>query len=220
MRKLLLGLIAALLAIGVPLAYADDENSVYEIRVTNLMRGQSLTPIMVAVHRPGVKLFTPGQPVSAELAILAEGGDTAPLSTVLAANPDVLEVITIAGRTGPGKTSVARVRTSGKFTNVSAAAMLIPTNDGFFAVKDVAVPRGRDVLVVESEAYDAGSEPNDELCANIPGPVCGGEGASPFAGGEGFVHIHAGIHGIGSLPAATFDWRNPVVEVSIQRVKQ
>ena len=219
MQKYLFSVITALLAFGTIPAIADDDGKFYEIRITNVMRGQSLTPIMVAVHKPGVKLFTPGQPASAELAILAEGGNTAALSAVLAANPDVLEVITIPGLLGPGKTAVARVRTTGKFMNVSAAAMLIPTNDAFFAIKDVAVPHGRDVLEVVSEAYDAGSEPNDELCANIPGPVCRGEGASPFAGGEGFVHIHAGIHGIGSLPAATYDWRNPVVEATIQRVK-
>lgn len=219
MNKFLVVLTAALLAFGMPAAYADDDGGAfYEIRVTNVTRGQSFTPIMIAVHKPGVKFFTVGQPASTELAALAEGGDTAPLSAVLKANPDVLDVITLPGLLGPGQTTVTRVRTTGKFTHMSAAAMLIPTNDGFFALKDVAGPRGRDLLTVESPAYDAGSEPNDELCANIPGPVCGGEGGSPFAGGEGAVHIHAGIHGIGSLPAATFDWRNPVAEISIQRV--
>ena len=223
MNKLLIGLTAALLVLGVPTAYADGGDGgsgFYEIRVTNITRGQSFTPIMVAVHRAGVALFTSGQPASAELATLAESGDTGPLSAMLANNPDVLEVITIPGRLAPGKTAVTRIRTSGQFNHVSAAAMLIPTNDAFFAIMDVAGPRGRGLLMVESPAYDAGSEPNDELCTSIPGPICRGEGASPFAGGEGFVHIHAGIHGIGSLPAADFDWRNPVVEISIQRVSQ
>lgn len=70
----------------------------------------------------------------------------------------------------------------------------------------------------ESPAYDAGSEPNDEQCVNIPGPVCGGAGGSPDTGGEGYVHIHAGIHGIGDLVAADRDWRNPVAKVVIKRV--
>ncbi len=220
MHKLLIGLTAALLAHGVPTAYADDDAGLYEIRVTNVTRGQSMTPIMVAVHKPGVKLFTPGEPASAELAALAEGGDTGPLSAVLAANPDVLKVLTIPGLLGPGKTAVTRIRTSGRFSHVSAAAMLIPTNDGFFALNGIAGPRGHNMLMVESPAYDAGSEPNDELCSSIPGPVCGGEGGSPNAGGEDYVHVHAGIHGIGSLPAADFDWRNPIVEISIQRVSR
>lgn len=222
MYKSLLGLSAILMAFAMPPAQADDDTdtAVYEIHVTNVTRGQSFTPIMVAVHKAGVKLFALGQPASKELAALAEGGDTGPLSGVLTANPDVLEVITLPGLLAPGKTAVARIRTSGRFNHVSAAAMLIPTNDAFFALNDVAGPRGRDVLPLESPAYDAGSEPNDELCTSIPGPVCGGEGGSPQADGEGFVHIHAGIHGIGSLPAAQFDWRNPVAVISIQRVSQ
>jgi len=47
--------------------------------------------------------------------------------------------------------------------------------------------------------------------------VCGGVGGSPGIGGEGFVHIHAGIHGIGDLLPARYDWRNPVAKVVIQR---
>ena len=74
--------------------------------------------------------------------------------------------------------------------------------------------------VSRSPGYDAGSEPNDEDCDNIPGPVCGGEGASPDEGGEGFVHIQAGIHGIADLDPAERDWRNPVAEVTIRRVSR
>ena len=74
-----------------------------------------------------------------------------------------------------------------------------------------------------SPAYDAGSEPNDELCAKIPGPACGGEGGSPDASGEGYVHIHihihAGIQGIGDLTSADYDWRNPTARIVIKRVK-
>jgi hypothetical protein len=33
-------------------------------------------------------------------------------------------------------------------------------------------------------------------------------------GGERFVHIRAGIHGIGNLNAAQRDWRNPVAEIN------
>lgn len=72
-----------------------------------------------------------------------------------------------------------------------------------------------------SPAYDAGTEADDELCAHIPGPptVCGGEGFNPSQEGDvNFLHIHAGIHGVGDLSAATFDWRNPVAKIVISRV--
>jgi hypothetical protein len=38
-------------------------------------------------------------------------------------------------------------------------------------------------------------------------------------GAEEYVHIHSGIHGIGDLDPAEFDWRNPVATIRIQKVK-
>ena len=212
-----------LMALGIMLAASAHANdgatgNNYEITVTNVTRGQSFTPILVATHKAGVSLFAEGSPASPELALLAEGGNTAPLAAVLGANPNVYDVTTIPGRLAPGKSVTVKVKMEDGFDHVSVAAMLIPTNDGFFALNGVRGPKGGRTLSFESPAYDAGSEPNDELCTNIPGPVCGGEGASPNAGGEGFVHIHAGIHGIGNLPAAERDWRNPVAEITIRRV--
>lgn len=103
------------------------------------------------------------------------------------------------------------------------AAMLIPTNDTFFSVMDVMVPRGRQEVMLFAPAYEAGSERNDELCASIPGPSfseCGGAGGGGKVGqGEGFVHISSGIHGIGSLKASIRDWRNPVAQIVIRHVK-
>ena len=32
---------------------------------------------------------------------------------------------------------------------------------------------------------------------------------------EGFIHVHAGIHGIGDLIEAERDWRNPVARIAI-----
>ncbi|MEZ5601637.1 MAG: hypothetical protein R3F36_12070 [Candidatus Competibacteraceae bacterium] len=61
--------------------------------------------------------------------------------------------------------------------------------------------------------------PTTNCALSIPGPLCGGEGGSPNVGGEGFVHIHAGIHGIGDLNAADYDWRNPVATVTVERVR-
>ena len=82
-------------------------------------------------------------------------------------------------------------------------------------------PLGNQTLTLYSPAYDAGSERNDELCASIPGPFfaeCGGAGSGGKpGGGEGYVHIHAGIHGIGDLHPAQRDWRNPVAQITIRR---
>jgi len=192
----------------------------YEVTVTNLTRGQVFTPILVASHQEGVRLFELGQPASVELEILAEGGDTGPLVASLRTKAQVLQVTDSGGPLPPGHSVTLAVRTTAKFDHVSVAAMLVPTNDGFFAINGVEGPRGDQTLTLFSPAYDAGTEENDERCVHIPGPppICAGEGFNASRqGAEGFVHIHAGIHGIGDLVAADRDWRNPVANVTIRR---
>lgn len=194
----------------------------YEVTITNLTRGQQFTPILVASHRPGVRLFTLGSPASAELATLAEEGNTSPLSGVLSSLPDVKAVTTTAGLLNPGRSVTVTIEGGGSFTHVSVGAMLIPTNDAFFAANGVEVPAGLETLTLFSPAYDAGSERNDELCTSIPGPSfseCNGPGGGArVGGGEGFVHIHAGIQGTGTFIRANRDWRNPVAQITMRRV--
>ena len=195
----------------------------FEVTVTNLTRGQQFTPILVASHQEGVRLFVLGSPASSELATLAEEGNTAPLAALLLATPGVGDIATSAGLLDPGRSITISVDAGGGFDHLSVAAMLIPTNDGFFALNGVEGPSGHQTLTLYSPAYDAGSERNDELCASIPGPFfteCGGAGGGGKpGGGEGYVHIHAGIHGIGDLDPARRDWRNPVAQITIRRTR-
>ena len=95
--------------------------------------------------------------------------------------------------------------------------MLVTTNDAFFAVNGVARPFRRQPGTHYAAAYDAGSEANNESCDFIPGPPCGNGGVRMQTGSEGYVHVHAGVHGIGDLDPAAYDWRNPVARVVIQR---
>jgi hypothetical protein len=193
----------------------------YEVTVTNLTRGQVFTPILVASHKARISLFTLGQPASQELESLAEAGDTAPLKALLSAMSEVKDVTDSGAPLPPGHSVTLTVKITGQFDHVSVAAMLVPTNDGFFALNGMEGPNGHQMSVHLSPAYDAGTEANDELCQNIPGPptVCTGEGFNRSrAGAEGYVHIHAGMHGIGDLVAAERDWRNPVARIAIRRV--
>jgi hypothetical protein len=213
----------------------------YEVTVTNLTRGQRFTPILVATHKQGVRLFELGSPASAQLRTLAEEGDTGPLAALLASMPEVKDVVTstppppASNLIDPGESVTLPVETSGGFDHVSLAAMLIPTNDAFFALNGVEGPRGNSELTIFVPAYDAGTEANDESCGSIPGPgfiECvtpsnpdGNGGGAMIGGGEGYVHIHAGIHGEGgglsssNLNASLRDWRNPVAKVTIRRVR-
>lgn len=190
----------------------------YEVTITNLTRGETFTPILVASHKRKFSLYELGEPASAELAIVAESGNTDPLKNKLLDYKIAYDVVSTGALLPPGESVTVKVKSSRSSRYISVASMLIPTNDAFIAVNGINVKRGHKTITVMSPAYDAGSEMNDELCANIPGPACGGEGLSE-ADGEGYVHIHAGIHGIGDLIAADYDWRNPTAKITIKRMR-
>ncbi len=197
---------------------ADGGSANYEVTITNLTRGQAFTPVLVASHRGAVKLFELGTAASAELSALAEGGDTGPLNTVLDNNRRVVDTNASEGLIMPGMSATVTVSARHGAKRISLASMLIPTNDSFIALNNMSAPKHGRSVVYFTPAYDAGSEPNDENCMHMPGPVCGGEGGSPGAGGEGYVHVSGGIAGIGDLAADTYDWRNPTAKIEIRRV--
>ncbi len=188
----------------------------YHVTITNITNSINFTPILVTSHRKGVSLYELGTPASDELAAIAEGGDTAPLTAVLEDDPRVADVQNSGDLLGPGQSVTVTVTAKHGASHISLASMMLPTNDGFIALNNVKAPR-HGTATYYSPGFDAGSEPNDELCISIPGPTCGGEGPSPGAGGEGYVHINRGIHGIGDLAPDVYDWRNSVAKVTITR---
>jgi hypothetical protein len=96
----------------------------YEVTITNLSKGQTFTPQLVVTHSADVRLFNPGEPAIAELALLAEGGDTGPLTGVLqSAGNAVGEVKTIPGLLLPGQTSTVRIEAGRGQAFISAAAV-------------------------------------------------------------------------------------------------
>jgi hypothetical protein len=205
---------ASLLALSTT-ASASDAKS-YDVTITNITHGQTFTPILVVSHKRGHPLFKLGDAASDELAQVAEGGDTGPLATHLLDYGIAYDTASSGGLLEPGKSVTVRVKVMDDFKYISVVSMLIPTNDAFFALNGVRAPkRSRTIMV---PAFDAGSEYNDELCVNIPGPVCKGEGYNTN-GGEGFVHIHPGISGKGDLASADYNWNNPTAKISIKRVK-
>jgi len=215
--------IASFLIIGLAFiaqsATASDYYPSYEVTVTNITKGQIFTPIMVASTKHNSQLFTLGEAASSELEIIAESGDPMPLANQLINMNNALDVATHDDVLLPGQSVTLKVRTNRKFRHVSVASMLVPSNDAFFAVNNIRGPKGKRPLIILAPAYDAGTENNDELCVSIPGPpfLCQGEAVSVDQG-EGFVHIHSGMHGIGDLSAAQHDWRGPVAKIRIQRV--
>ena len=213
-----------------------QEGPQFEVTITNLTRGQRFTPILMATHQDGFNLFRLGQPAMPQLKTLAEEGNNGPMVALLSGMTDLVKEVASSPApppldrlTGPGQSITLRIHGGGRFNHISIAAMLIPTNDAFFAVDAVPLPRGNDIVTVYAPAYDAGTEKNDEMCASIPGPgfpecvtpsnPSGDGGGAQNNQGEGFVHIHAGIHGIGNFMAANRDWRNPVAKIVIRRMQ-
>lgn len=210
-------------------AAASERAAMYEVTITNITKGQTFTPQLIVTHSAGVHLFTLGEPASEELSVLAEDGSTGPLTQLLEhAGAAVEDVKTISGLLGPGASATITVEADRGHQFLSAAAMLIPTNDNFFALNKERLPLfGSASYVVP--AYDAGTEANDQNCLHIPGPRCGGQGSSPGtnAGDEGYVYIGSGFHELGTvgegggevLKPEIYDWRNPVALIKVRRVK-
>lgn len=223
--------VAAAAALASATALADKGSRV-EVTITNLTRGQIISPVVVASHNAGFEpLFRLGSPASSELAYVAEDAILDPLIAALDDDPDVYDVETVFDfdMDGmpvpilPGKSASVVVEVRGGFHLLSMAGMLVTTNDAFFALRGVRVPNHR-TSIHYSPAYDAGSEANNEDCDYIPGPPCGNGGVRDTAGAEGYVHIHAGIHGVPDLDGvrdldpSMHDWRNPVAEISVTRL--
>lgn len=207
--------------IGFTSMAAAQQAQQYTVTITNLTPGQTFTGQFVATHSSNFSMFELGAPASESLEIMAEGGDTGPLTGDVA--NFATDVLTIGAMLGPGETASTVVTGVPGRDSISVAAMLIPTNDTFFAVNGIRLPRNGEAEVF-SPGYDAGTEENDQSCANMPGPRCQGEGYSTDPG-EGVVHIGNGFHDLGDmdengaevLGPKVYDWRNSVARIVVRK---
>lgn len=223
-RSAALALVSLPVAVGAYLTTETDTAAgpvMYEVSITNITRGQIMSPPVVVTHSTGLELWQLGAAASPELTMIAEDAVNQPMINLLTASSAVadVQVATVAGGPiMPGKTATVMVQSDPTtFGHISLAGMLVTTNDAFFGLNAVALPMSGSESH-RSPAYDAGSEANTEQCAHIPGPPCGNAMVRVTNGAEGYVHIHAGFHGASDLKAAQFDWRNPVAVISVRRL--
>lgn len=196
--------------------------AVGRISITNLSN-QTLAPIVVATHRPGVTpIFVPGKAASNELATLAETGSPQALEVMLRNDPSVLFATHLAGTATvipPGATVSGDFVFDYGHTAVSVASMLVSTNDAFVAYSGAKIPTvGTHTYL--AHAWDAGSEANTEACTDLPGPPCSEDSgnARVTEGAEGIVLIHRGIHGTGDVTPSRYDWRGPVAMITVSGI--
>lgn len=191
----------------------------YEITVTNLAYRQPMSPFFVAVHnQDATPIFELGMPASPALATLAEEGDSADLVELYSG--ELSKGIHSASTKGDllvlGTSSTFLVNATYDMRYLSMVSMAVNTNDCFVGFNAVPLIDGKQFY---TPGYDAGSEENNELCSRIPGPACtdvAKEG--PSGNGEGAVHVHRGIHGIGDLTQSVYDWRNPMLHVAVKQI--
>jgi hypothetical protein len=213
----------------------------YRVTITNATRGQPVAPSIIATHTDAFRLFELGPtPVAGDidydyyfaLATMAETGYPFLVLDQVAASDGVWEAVALPTDRSPpvllpSESNSITISASGRAKYLSAVAMLGATNDAFYAVRGVQLPRGiGNSIHVYANAYDAGSEDNAESAATVG--ALGATDDDPITGfginenGENYIHVHAGIHGVGGedgLAAATHDWRNPVVEVTVERIQ-
>ena len=222
MKRIKIAITAAMLA-GLSTAstataedYYRPKARTYEVTITNITRGQILSPPVIFSHKRGFRLFELGQPASAEVAAIAEDAVNGPLEDALAVDPKVYDQATGTAPIPPGQSATLTLQSARGARFFGAIGMLVVTNDAFFGAQGVKLPRHGSVSF-RAVAYDAGSEGNSESCEEIPGPPCGNPGVRNVETAEGYVHVHAGIHGIGDLEPSQHDWRNPTVLITITR---
>jgi len=194
----------------------------YEVTVTNIAYLQPFGGFFVGVHNEHAeKVFELATAPSDALAVLAEDGDPSDMVALLEGSRDYLSAVGLTpGSDGPlfrGESFTFTVETNSEFPYVSFASMAINTNDCFVGVNSIKLQDG---MSFTTPGYDAGSEVNNELCSSIPGPACADIDTrnTSDGAGEGVVHIHRGVFGIGDIAADLYDWRNPMMLVSVVRL--
>lgn len=229
-RTLCAALFAASLS-AAPAANAVD----FDVTITNLSNSIYFTPLLVAAHPEGNNLFVTGQPASASLQAMAEGGDTSGLIADVNALGATVVDNPAGGLLAPTSSTTFNMNTDGTANdNLTIVAMLLPTNDGFAGLNAVAIPTAPGTYTFNVPAYDAGTEANDEIIngggapgtPGIPADPGGlnGTGATGAAGPDAnqTVHIHRGSLGDTDLNAGVSDvdsrvhrWLNPVIRVTV-----
>lgn len=205
--------ILLLLSANASAGYYGHSERTYEVTVTNVTKGVILTPILAVTHRRSINLYEVGTPASDPLIAIAEGGDTSVFENALAGAIKVTNVMNSGAPLMPGASVTFYVQAK-RSDVLSLASMLLPTNDTFMALDSVRLPRYSSATYL-AYSFDAGSETNDEICANIPGPQCGGTPGSPEDLGEGYIYPSPGIHGEGELSRRAYNWAGAVAKVMV-----
>lgn len=213
---------------------ASTQAANLEIKIINTTKGITYTPFFVAGHADNFRVFEVGQDASADLQAMAEGGDISGLQTLASAANAVVVANPNNGNLAPGTATPAFTIDTGNNKYLSIVAMLLPTNDAFAGLDSWKIPTTAGTYTINLNAYDAGTEANNEIVNGGGTPNTLGIPAAPQGdngtNGTGItdnstndkIHIHPGsigdfnaTGGPSDLDATIHRWLNPVVRVSV-----
>jgi hypothetical protein len=205
------------------------------LEVQNLSQGLYFTPLALVAHTPDASLFELGETASTELQQMAEGGSLDGIAAIGATiNADVL-ANPAGGLLAPGMSTMGMLSTTDSNTVLSVVGMILPTNDGFVGLDNWTIPTEAGTYTLYLNAYDAGTEANDELRGSgapgeagmpVPPPLdpllgIGGSGVTTVESNS-TVHIHRGNLGDDDATSGTSDinntvhrWLNPVAKLTV-----
>ncbi|MBR9727548.1 spondin domain-containing protein [Shewanella intestini] len=205
-----------------------------EISVTNLTHGNHFTPLLIAAHDSANHLFQVGQMASPEIQKMAEGGDIADLDALVSSINGVTSANPAMGLLNAGASVSNVMLDTGDNDVLSIVAMVLPTNDAFVGLDNWVIPTEAGTYTIYVNAYDAGTEANDEIIngggmSGVPGiPAApGGDGGENATGvmdnaTNSYVHVHPGVlgdtdpvGGASDLDSRIHRWLNPVAKVVV-----
>jgi len=150
----------------------------FSVTVTNLSYLQPLGPWFVMTGNDDADLvFQVGGEAGPALATLAEEGNPGELVSLFdgasGVGSAVAETVDVPEGSPPllfpGDSLTFEVTTTAQFPLVSIASMAVNTNDCFVGFNRMRLFDGQ---VITTPGYDSGTEANNELCVNVPGPAC------------------------------------------------
>ncbi|WP_462166077.1 spondin domain-containing protein [Pseudoalteromonas sp. GB43] len=194
----------------------------FTVQVTNLTNAQPLSPIAAIAHSEGM-LWQIGEPASAALELMAEGGD----NSELLATDFAMASSSAESPLPPGEQVTLMLSTEQLDSlKISLATMLVNTNDAFTGLNaiDVSSLAVNESLSRTSFAYDAGTEANSEALGTIPGPADSGEGYNEMRDDINRVAMHPGVvsqdDGLtNSVLTSQHKFDNPVARITITRTQ-
>jgi len=191
----------------------------FEVKVENLTNFQPLSPVGISFADTG--FFMGGEKASVALEHLAEGGDNSQLLAA-AVNSESMSGVLL-----PGQSAVLNIKKGFGIMKFSSYSMLVNTNDAFTGVngKDVSALKVGEKMVINTRAFDAGTEANSEAAGTIPGPAdTNGEGFNATRDDVDVVAFHRGVvtkdDGLSSsILTEQHKFDNPVMRLTIRRIK-